>query len=505
MSFRDPILHTRQGRIYLMGAIALSLLLFFVFKILYPYPNMIMDSYVYLRPLVEGQHVSAFPMGYTWFIGLVGLISRSATVLVWVQYLFLEMSFLLFYYTILYFFQPAKWSRILLFVFLFCNPLFMYAGNLVMSDTLFTTLSILWLTQMIWIFFRPRLYMILLQALLLLLVFSVRYNALYYPFVGAIALFFVRIPIWQKLAGIGLQIMLIGSFVLYTMQEMRLATQQTVFSPFGAWRMANNALYMYGHVCLQENKPSPVPPRFGGLDSMVRRYFNAIRWVDDQANAGSVAALYAGDPTSPLVIYKELKYGPDSVFMDLRTFSLMAPEYSAYGVFLVKKYPFSYIKWFLWPSLIRYLITPQEVFSSHTPFYLREDTIGKEMNTWFRLKTLTVAPSLISVRDILLSPYSILKTLIHLAFFIGMTGFFFLGGLKRTDRTMVRAVIFIAAVWIIDLFFKVTAGAVALRHQMFIMVLEFSFVPFFFNFIYHKIKEESSRPILLGEQGVSTG
>lgn len=478
---------------------------FLVFKILYPYPNLIMDSYIYLRPLVEGQHVNTFPMGYTWFIGLVGLISRSATLLVWVQYLFLQLSFLLFYFTILHFFQPGKWTRILLFIFLFCNPLFMYAGNLVMSDTLFTTLSILWLTQMLWIFFRPRPYMIVLQAVFLLLVFAVRYNALYYPFLGAIALFFTRIPIWQKLAGVGLQILLIGSFVLYTTHEMKLVTQQSVFSPFGSWRLANNALYMYGHVCLQGDGLSSVPPRFGGLDSMVRRYFNAIRWVDDQADANSVAALYAGDPTSPLVIYKELKYGPDSVFLDLRKFSLMAPMYSAYGVFLVKRYPFSYVKWFIWPSLVRYFISPQEVFASTSPFYLRGDAIGKEMNAWFRLKTLSVAPSVISLRDILLSPYIILKTLIHFAFFIGVVGFFFLGGLKMADRTMVHAVIFIAAVWTIDLFFKVTAGAIALRHQMFIMVLEFSFVPFLMNFIYHKIKEENRRSILLGKQGVSTG
>src|SRR5690242_4334326 len=58
----------RSNRIYLLSAILVSVLLLIVFKMFYPYPNMVMDSYVYIRPIAEGRYVSSFPIGYTWFL-----------------------------------------------------------------------------------------------------------------------------------------------------------------------------------------------------------------------------------------------------------------------------------------------------------------------------------------------------------------------------------------------------------------------------------------------------
>ena len=43
---------------------------------------------------------------------------------------------------------------LLLFLFLFLNPLFLYCSNFIMSDPLFTTLSIGWLVQLIWLIQR---------------------------------------------------------------------------------------------------------------------------------------------------------------------------------------------------------------------------------------------------------------------------------------------------------------------------------------------------------------
>jgi hypothetical protein len=484
MSFRDFIWHHRTNRLYLLGATLLSLLLFFIFKLLYPYPNMVMDSYVYIRPLVEGRQVNSFPMGYTWFLQVFSLFSRSTTLLVWVQYLLLEAACLLLFFTLLYFFQPGRWVRLLLFLFLFANPLFLYCSNFIMSDPLFTTLSIGWLVQLIWLIGRPRLYMILVHAGLLLLVFTVRYNALYYPFVASLGLLLTPLRIWQKLAAIGLQFLLIGAFILYTIQQMKELTGLSQFSPFGAWRMANNALYMYGHVCLE--KKDSVPGKFASLDQMVKDYFNAVRWVDDQADARSGGAFYAGDDGSPLLQYMYRQHGSDTIFLNLKTFGEVAPLYSAYGTYLVRTYPLDYFRWFLWPSAIRYTVSPTEIFSMLSPFYLREDEIGKEASQWFGLKTLTVSPFKINLRNKILSPYPVFLGLTHLVFIFGLLEFLFFGGLKKVGRVNGYIIITVGVFWICDLFFKVTAGAIVLRHQLFLMILEYTFALLFISFIYHR-------------------
>lgn len=471
-----------MDRSYLVGATALSLILFFIFKLMYPHPFMVMDSYVYIRPLVEGHSVNSFPMGYTWFLQLFSFFSRSATLLVWVQYLLLEASCLFFFFSLLRIFQPgAKWMKVLLFLFFFVNPLFLFCSNFIMSDALFTTLSILWITQLMWIMAHPRPYMIFTHALLLLLVFTVRYNALYYPFIASFILLATRMRPWLKVAAIVLQFVLIGGFIRYTRGEMERSSGIRQFSPFGGWRMANNALYMYGHVC-QENNDT-VPARFATLDYMVKRYFRAVKWVDDLSDARSGGAFYAADGGSPLVQYKLRQYGQDSAFLDLRTFGQLAPLYSAYGTYLVRKYPGAYCRWFLWPGAIRYAISPTEVFSSLSPFYLRQDDIGRQTSSWFGLKTLMVSPAKIRLRTTILSPYPILLGMIHLAFIIGMLGFVIFGGLKKVGRANAWIVITVIAFWVTDFFFKITAGAIVLRHQLFLMILEFAFALVFLDFI----------------------
>lgn len=472
----------RGNRIYLLCAILVSIFLLILFKMFYPYPNLVVDSYVYIRPIVEGRYASTFPIGYTWFLWVFTRVSRSTTLLVWTQYWFFLTAALLFFFTVLFFFRPGKWVKILLFVFLFINPIFIFCSNFIMSDMLFTTLSILWITQLIWIIASPRPYMIFGHALLLFLVFTVRYNALYYPIVASLVLLFVRIEFWLKILAIALPVILIGVFVFYTIDQMKALTGISQFSPFGSWRMANNALYMYGHVCQVKN--DPVPYRFRPLDTLVRRYFAAGGWVDNLADPRSGGAFYGGDPNAPLMLYMYQQYGDDSIFLDLRKFGPLAPLYGAYGTYLARKYPLDYCQWFLLPSTFRYIFPPPEIFYTRTPFNIRDDKLGTYARQLFHLKTLTVSNSLIDFRRKLFSPYSDIMGYIHAGFVLGLLTFLFLGGIKKAGQVNMWMIIAIVAFWICDLFFKIAAGAIVLRHQLFLMIIEFTFALLFIDIVY---------------------
>jgi len=481
----------RRHRIYLLGAATGSIILFFLFKQFYPYPNMVMDSYVYIRPMAEGLGANSFPIGYSWFLQLFSIFSRSAAVLVWLQYLLQVAACLLLFFTLIFYFRPRKWVEITLFTFLFLNPLFFYSSNFIMSDTLFTTLSVLWLTQLIWMIVRPRPYMIFTHAVLLVLVFTVRYNALYYPIFASLVILFIRRRPWWKITAIALQFLLIGAFIQYTSHMMEALSGVRQFSPFGGWKLANNALYMYGHVCQEKN--DPVPGQFARLDSLVRQHFITTRRVDDLARFTSDGGFYMANDASPLRQYQYWQYGYDTSFINFKKWGPMGSLCSSYGAYLIRKYPLQYCRWFIWPNTIRYAFTPTEVFSSVTPFFLRPDALGQEASQWFGLKTLTVSWDYINLRTVILSPYPLFLGLTHLAFFMGLLGFSLLRYYKTVGRAQKAIVVVVAGFWLCDLFFKVAAGGVVLRHQMFLMILEFAFAVLFFDLISHDNNSKAPR------------
>src|SRR5580658_2026105 len=139
-----------EDRRYFWAGLGVSVVLFVVFKLFYPFPNMVMDSYVYLKAAVLDLSANSFPIGYSKFLQVLIYLDCSANWIVAVQFLILDAACLLFFLTIGYFFRPSRIVLIILWIFLFCNPLLYYLSNFIMSDTLFTALSLFWVTQLIW-------------------------------------------------------------------------------------------------------------------------------------------------------------------------------------------------------------------------------------------------------------------------------------------------------------------------------------------------------------------
>jgi hypothetical protein len=436
---------------------------------------MVMDSYVYIKAAILGMNANSFPIGYSKFLKFFSLFSRSTTILVWVQYLLLESACILFFFTLLYFFRPSRVVTIILFVFLFCNPLFPFLSNFIMSDTLFTALTIAWVTQLIWIIGRPRPFMIWTQAILLLLVFTIRYNALYYPVIAAVALLLSRLPVRQKIVAIALPFVFLAAFVFYTRYEMQQLTGVKQFSPFGGWQLANNALYVYSHI--YKEKQDAFPDQFRGMDSAIRRYFDSTPRVETllEYNADESGYYYTADNKSPLVQYMRWQYGADTVFQDFKKWGPMGFRYSQYGSYLIRKHPLAFVEYFVWPNTIRYLFPPMEVFSKPSAYYLRRDEFGQMAKQFFGLKTLTVARPLIQFRTDLLSYYPMFFLLLNVFFVLAMVGFFLFGGLKQTDKPNLYIVGTIAFLWLCNLVFSITASCVVLRYQIFIAILELAF------------------------------
>jgi hypothetical protein len=466
----------RENRVYVFGAFLATGIMLTAFKLIYPYPNMVLDSYYYITAAISHADAGAWAIGYSWFLRLFGIFSHSPLLLVIFQSLFLEISLLVFFLKLTSIFTLSKPLKLILFVFLFVNPLFLFCANFVMADSLFIALSVLWVSLLLSMIFRPRPYMIWIHGILILLVFTVRYNAFYYPLVATVAFLLSSYRLRQKLLGIGLQLMLIGCFIFYTSIRVGALSGQSQFSPFGNWKMANDALYMYGHI-YQENS-SFVPTKFAVLHQRVRQYFQSGAGVDDLLDYGApfYGSAYMFFNSSPLVQYKNLLYGRDTEFVNFKKMACVGPLYGEYGSWLIRKHPVAFVQYFVGPNAIRYLYPPQEAFGSLPPFFLRSDYLGQSAKTWFGVKTLTVGWPAIRLRGYLLAPWQMTAAIIHVLFMLSMICFFVFKDYRLIRKSQLSALVALTVLWICDLGFNLTAAATVMRYEVFLLIIEFSLV-----------------------------
>jgi hypothetical protein len=165
-------------------------------------------------------------------------------VLVTIQFTISQLCSLLFFISIRKIFKIDNLISNILYIFTLLNPLIIFANNHIMSDTLFMSLSLLWISQLLWIITTPKPYMLICQAFLLLLAFSIRYNAVYYPFLTLLAYLLSPFTMKYKLLGITVTFLFLSAFIQFTRINMEKIGGLRIYSSSAGWKQANNALYM---------------------------------------------------------------------------------------------------------------------------------------------------------------------------------------------------------------------------------------------------------------------
>jgi hypothetical protein len=366
-SFKDWLLQNRLNRTFLWVAGIAILVQFLIFKMLYPYAGFIDgDSYVYLESAFFNNSINTYPIGYSKFLRLFSVFTRSDTALVCFQYLAIELSALWFVFTLFFFHKPGKLTKWLMFAFVIFNPVFLYLSNYVSSDSIFLALSLVWFTLLLWILQRPTARLIALQVIVLFLAFTVRYNAMYYPLIAALVFILSKQPIKRKIAGIGASLLVVFAFILSTSSHYKNLTGIRQFTPFSGWQMANNAMYAYRYIDSQQVKKMPV--EFIQLDKMVRHYFDTSRDFKTHPVEMLVAStVYMWDPHSPLQKFMNKGYKKDTLAPNivLRRWATMGPLYADYGAYLIKQYPLTFIQYYLWPNALKYYAPPEEFLETY--------------------------------------------------------------------------------------------------------------------------------------------
>lgn len=457
-----------------------------IFKYFYPFAGFINgDSYVYLETAYHNFSINTYPIGYSKFLRLFSVFSKSDTLLVSFQYILLQGSSLYFYLTILHFYNPNRAIRVILFIFLILNPVSLYLANYVSSDSFFLGLSLIWFTQLIWICHNPTNRTIFINAIVLFILFTVRYNALYYPIIQGISLLIVRQKLWIKGAGMALSLILIGCFIQFTSAKYQKLTGVYQFTPFTGWQMANNAMYAYRYVDSANVKH--VPKRFQKIDKMVRTYFDTTRDVRKNPQEMLMAStVYMWAPNSPLSIYMNDQSKGDSSATDLKKWARTAPLMKDYGSFLIQQYPHQFIRYYLIPNALKYYAPPVEFLESYSTGV---DSVSQIAEVWFDYPSNKIKTRFKDFKVNTLKFFPILTGTMNVVLLFGIISFFLLRG-DREFPSLKLGVILVTSLWIVNFGFSVFASPIALRFQLFPIIVSTSFALLLIDFLIRKASEK---------------
>src|SRR5258708_9567746 len=469
-SFLDYVWRNKGNRAYLLFALAAFLVQFILFKIKYPFANYMPDSYSYLEAAYTNADVNMWPVAYSKFLRQISVFTHSDKIVVGIQYLFMQCSGLLFLFTLLYFLKLGRAVKNILYAFFLFNPVALYVANYISADTLFIGLSLLWISSLLWVIYQPRPWQIGVQAILLLACFTVRYNAIYYPLIAALAFILSRQSWKTKVAGISLGLILVVGSFWYTSNKMLEVTGKRQFSAFGGWQLANNALYMYEHIPASQR--GPIPARFAKLEGMVREHLDTLAKVK-LTNEDSISNFfYLWSPKAPLVQYMVREYAKDTVTPQFKRWASEGPLFAEYATDLIRKYPAQFASEFLLPNSVKYAVPPPEFLGIYN---MGGDSVGKLAKEWFNYKTQRVRDhNNKNARIGITQYYPYLSTLVNVFLLICIVGLAIFTGFKQEDIGLYRLLFIVLFFWLLNTGFSIFASPIVLRYQVFPILISFS-------------------------------
>ncbi|SDG49111.1 hypothetical protein [Chitinophaga filiformis] len=458
---------------YILGyiCIVVTLIQFAILKYWYPWPSFCMDSYNYLDSAAQSLNVNVWPIGYAKLISFVGLFTHSDTALIFVQYFFYVGSALYFFYTILPLVSFAKWIKYVLFIILFLNPAMPLISNNILSDSFFIGLSLLWIAQLIRLYNGAQsLLLLFTHSLVLLMTFSVRYQAMFYPLISIIIIVLCTMPVWKKWAGIAMIVVLISGFVIFTVNETGKDYTVKQFSSFAGWQMASNALLAYSYVT--DRKKVPIPDKFKPLHTEVNHYMDSLHQQSSYLKRRyfTTSAFFLWDIGSPLQTYS---FKIRNSRTQAKRMAAVGPLYNQYGLFLIQQYPWQFASRYVLKNMRQYFFPPAENFVEYNS---GKHTVRTVAQKWFQYDSRTIDKRYdITGIKLFTFYFPLFIVLTAILFTLGCIGYFAFGWKRLASPQFTRALKIAILFWIFHFAFSVLASPIVLRYQLFNLILGLSF------------------------------
>lgn len=357
------------------------IVLYILLTYLNPYPASISDSGAYVNAALNNRIDTYRPFGYSQFLISVHNWSTSIHFLVGVQYFINAISTLLFIFSIKFLFQPkSKFTFYFLAFFAIFSPLTLYLSNTILSDSLFTSLTVLWITSGLWIIYdNKNVYKYIYYFIHLVLLFyliNVRYTGLVYL---PISILLVIVVFYRRNIYAGLILSIIPILLVYGYYHKQKSKiyeliHVNTFSGFSGWQLANNAFHCIPYIDLDIT---------GIKDKQVREFAELVIKAKPLLELKEKpSAKFMWDKNSPLKDYCYYQVGRTNTLYIYQWNYLGENVYSKFGSYVIKKYPLTFAKNYLFPNFWATLYPVHDQIVKR----FRVDGISDDlMRDWFKL------------------------------------------------------------------------------------------------------------------------
>lgn len=462
VSFRHFVFSAHKNMLTI--ALLSMVIVFTVYKVVYPFPSFYPDSYHYIGMAVDSHFFTVWPIGYSWFLRAVHFISPSHYLLVLVHYLLLQFGSFWLAFTLFYLFQPPQWVKVTLVTFFVVNPLYLYLSNLISSDTVFAALSLCWLTILIHMLIQPKRWLLLLQGPLLAYLFIIRYQAAYYPLIMIAVLWRTQVVLGWKILSAAIAFFLLGVIVRVTIQTNQKWYGVDLFSGQAGWILADNALnmYPYVHIDTADFQNTPLLP----LNRFVNRFFIARGLMQHNYTPWDGPKFMLADEVMWHHLSGILNREPDKpVFWQ---YNRMGVQWAAYGKYLVLHHPGAYIRYFLLPNSGVYLLPILEQLEGYN---MGMNTVPNSVVQWFHMPNNQVSCLWWWGGTYLIGMFRTLFLLINAYLLIAL--FFMIKGKRLKALTpLQRYILFVMALSFAgNALLLISASSVMMRYQAYGIIL----------------------------------
>ncbi|KAA5533611.1 hypothetical protein F0919_13815 [Taibaiella lutea] len=382
--FFEYIFRNKQNQRLLLIAFAANIIMFFIFKMFCPNAFFVSDSNAYVLAAIQSNEVMYRPYGFSKFLQLVHSFSNGLDFFIWVQFLLLFVAGQFAFYSVDYLFRfKNEIFKKVSWFFITFNPILFLLANFVLSDAVFTALTVVYITLLLWVVSRPNWWVIILQAIVLYWAFQIRYAALYYPVLTVIAfLLSNKSNIATKAIGMLVTFLLIFASYKHIKSQVNEVTGVDVFSGFSGWQMANNVLGLYPHINTSADEFDTPEEKL--LDSISHIYVDSIDEKSLQiVKDGKLISGFLWDKKGPLKVYlfnHIYKYRVNY----FTSWYQVSEIFGDFGKTVIKNHPGAFFEYYLWPNTKNYFWPDSEDFGAYT---VSNGLIPDDTKEWFDIKT----------------------------------------------------------------------------------------------------------------------
>ena len=472
--FFGQFILTKENKYFLFLGLGIGFLFFIALQFLFPIPVFCSDTNSYVIAAIQNYPIGNRPVGYSEFISFFHDINHSTTLLVLSQYLSNLLANLFLFFSVTFFLPLKRGFKIILFVLLLCNPLYVLYSNYILTDAFFCSLTVAWFTSVLWIIYRPHFIWVLLQVIFLFLAFKIRYHALFYPAITILAFIVSKQALWKKLVGIAATVTMLYFVVEHILNETEKVTDVRTFSAFGGWELGNNALHIV--------KYEYIDPRIFDNEEALEfynysyDYFSHARkdTVDEELKATSE---YLWDTTKPLRSYLNYyaykhrnNYGFDLYF---HVWTALGPLYSDFGTKVIEHNPVFYIKYFVWPNVKAYCNPYMEAFNAT---YQGSDTIPAFIADYYGYTTKKMSFNHETFFKAMMKPQKWLYMITNAAFVVLLIAFVVTGRIKMKPDFFDWQLYFFTAFYVGNFLFIVLLVPTVFRYHIAVITLSVVYI-----------------------------